>query len=293
MKRIETVQQPTIAKRSEGHVYVLTSPACGHIKIGGTDYAPLKRIQEINNCEPYRALGPWHLHDFRQVADWRKVEASLHYVFRDRLVSHIVGQRELFSLSPQEASKQLEQIDEALLSKKPRVDRMFQQHDLAKFLASLFRSTALLNWLDLQGAWTLSLFPSTSGGRYYTINIGPHEVAYATVPRHLHRPAHMLHMDRLIHDFDIVSDWLKKHDGGIADDNYITALPRSASVHFSGSFKDAQQFLALDGVRRALIAYWTEALVSLQERGKTSVFARHHNWNAVAEIKRRMDRLEM
>ena len=43
-------------------------------------------------------------------------------------------------------------------------------------------------------------------------------------------------------------------------------------------------FLKLDGVRRALFAYWAEALIGLKERGSSSMFARYHNWNAVAEI---------
>ena len=43
---------------AEGHVYVLTSPQSPFIKIGGTTHAPLKRIREINACEPYKSLGP-------------------------------------------------------------------------------------------------------------------------------------------------------------------------------------------------------------------------------------------
>lgn len=51
------------SKSREGHVYVLTSPVSEYIKIGCTDYAPLKRIKEINSCEPYKSLGSWTLHD--------------------------------------------------------------------------------------------------------------------------------------------------------------------------------------------------------------------------------------
>jgi len=40
----------------------------------------------------------------------------------------------------------------------------------------------------------------------------------------------------------------------------------------------------LDGVRRALLAYWSEALTGLRERGSLSLYARHHNYNAVAKI---------
>ena len=108
------------SKNSEGHVYVLVSDVCEYIKIGGTDYAPFKRIREINLSEPYKNLGPWRLHDFRQVADWRSVESALHYTFRSDLVTSIERQKELFSVSPVSASKRLESIDETQVLKNPK-----------------------------------------------------------------------------------------------------------------------------------------------------------------------------
>lgn len=159
-----TVKQNSEVARDEGHVYVLTSPKCEFIKIGGTNYAPLRRIKEINSCEPYKSLGPWTLHDFRQVEGWRNVEYALHYTFRDKLVTSIQGQRELFAVPPAVASKHLDQIDASLVLRKPRVDRMFQDHAFSGFIAQLFRITGILNWLDFQGAWTFALFPSTEGG---------------------------------------------------------------------------------------------------------------------------------
>lgn len=42
--------------------------------------------------------------------------------------------------------------------------------------------------------------------------------------------------------------------------------------------------MKLEGVRRALIAYWSEALIELKERNALSINAKHHNWNAVAEL---------
>lgn len=276
------------SKGREGHIYVLASPVCEYIKIGGTDYAPLKRIKEINSCEPYKSLGPWSLHDFRQVADWRKVEYALHYAFRSKFVKSIKGQKELFSLSAIEASRHLEQIEESQVLKKPKIDRMFQDQDFSQFLARLFRFTAILNWVNFQGAWTFSLFPSTGRGRYYTLNIGSHEVAFATAPANDRAPVHMVHMDRLIHDFKVVSSWIRKRNGGFEDDNYTTGLYRSTSVFFEGNFDIALEFLSLPGVRRAIIAYWTEALIELQEKESLSVFSKHHNWNAVAELKKRI-----
>lgn len=276
---------------AEGHVYVLTSPTCEFIKIGGTDYAPLKRIKEINACEPYKSLGPWSLHDFRQVTDWRKVEYSLHYTFRSKLVSSISGQRELFFISAVEASRLLDDIDESLVLKKPKVDRLFQDEEFSAFLMRLFRFTAILNWINLQGAWTLSLFPSTSGGRYYTLNIGPHEVAFSTISASRSSGFHMLHMDRLIHDFKDVCSWVLRHNGEIRDDSYSMGLQRSTSIAFEGDFTVAMEFLNLNGVRRATIAYWTEALIGLQEKETMSTYAKHHNWNAVAELKKRIARI--
>jgi hypothetical protein len=272
----------------KGYVYILVSPSTKYIKIGGTKYAPFKRIREINTCEPYKSLGPWEAHDFREVSDWQKVEYQLHYTFRSKLVKQVAGQRELFELYPVEASEQLEAIDESMIIKKPKVDRMFQDQEFTHYLAKLFRTTTLLNWFNTQGAWTFSLFPGTSGGRYYTININAHEVAYTTNSPSGEVLFNMLNMDKLIRDFKEVRRWVKKHNGYFRDGVYASSLPRSTSVYFEGSFADAMEFLSLDGVRRAIIAYWTESLVELQEKGNLSLHSKHHNWNAVSELKKRI-----
>jgi hypothetical protein len=283
---LEVKSKPS--KSSEGHVYVLVSDACEYIKIGGTDYAPLKRIREINLSEPYKSLGPWRLHDFRQVADWRSIESALHYTFRSNLIISIERQKELFSVSPVSASKRLDLIDEAQVLKKPKIDRMFQDAEFSAFLGKFFRFTTILNWLELQGAWTFSLFPGTGGGRFYTMNIGPHEVAFATVSSRERRTIHMIHMDRLVYELEEVKVWVSNNNGSFSDDSYKNNLPRSTSVFFEGDFNAALEFLRLPGVRRAIIAYWTEALVELQEKGSLSTYSKHHNWNAVAEIKKRV-----
>src|SRR5690606_9152985 len=106
-----------------------------------------------------------------------------------------------------------------------------------------------------------SLFPSTNGGRYYTLNIGPHEVAFSTSSSPNGNPVHMLLMDSLIIEFPDVQNWLKLRNGEIGHDQYSSALHRAASVFFEGDFNTALEFLALTGVRRALLAYWTEALI--------------------------------
>jgi hypothetical protein len=183
----------------------------------------------------------------------------------------------------------LNQLDPEVILKRPTIDRMFQDVEFSAFILRFFAFTGLLNWIDVQGAWTFVLFPSTVGGRYFTINIGRHEVAFSTFPRGVsHKPIHAIVMDRLIYDFPNVKEWARTRDGGFGDDRYASGLPRSVSVWFCGDFAEALTFLQLDGVRRALIAYWTEALLGLKERGSLSVFSRHHNWNAVAAIRARL-----
>jgi hypothetical protein len=50
--------------------------------------------------------------------------------------------------------------------------------------------------MDVQGAWTFVLFPSTSGGSYFTINIGPHEVAFSTLVKKDQKQENMILVDR-------------------------------------------------------------------------------------------------
>ncbi len=272
-----------------GHVYILVSPRTELIKIGGTGFPPLKRIREINRSQPYCGLGPWRLADFRQVTDWREVEAHLHFAFRSQLAADVVGAKELFRVAPQRVSAFLSDLDPKLIVKRPVIDRMFQDEDFAAYVLRLFAFTGLLQWIDIQGAWTFVLFPATAGGRYYTINIGRHEVAYTTLPRGPGgKPLHAVVMDRLIYDFPKVVRWVERRDGSMRDDPYSSGLPRAVSIDFLGDFAEAHEFLRLDGVRRALIAYWAEALIGISERGVGSTFSRFHNWNAVAEIRARL-----
>ncbi|MFQ5603707.1 MAG: GIY-YIG nuclease family protein [bacterium] len=278
--------------KSVGYIYILTSPKTDCIKIGGTDYPPLKRIKEINTTEPYKSLGPWSIADFRQVNDWRKVEHNLHYTFRSNLDTSIGQQKELFHVPIQDASKKLDEIDPEQIVHKPKIDRMFQDENFLNYVINLFVFTGLMNWLNLQGAWTFVLFPSTSGGRYFTINIGSHEVAFSTLGRKDLKQQNMILVDRLIFDFGQVINWIMRHNGTIEVDHYATALPRSTSIIFEGSFDDVNEFLSLDGVRRALIAYWNEALIKMKEKNTSSVYARYHNWNAVAKLHHRIENME-
>lgn len=279
-------------KNNEGYVYILTSPNSDCIKIGGTDYPPLKRIKEINLSEPYKSLGPWSLVDFRQVTDWRKVEYNLHYTFRSNLNTTIEQQKELFHISVAEVSKLLNEIDPEEVMNKPKIDRMFQDEDFLNYITNLFIFSGLMNWIDIQGSWTFVLFPGTSGGRYFTLNIGPHEVAFSTLGKKDKPQINMILLDRLILDFGEVINWISFHNGTFEVDHYTTALPRSVSITFPGTFEDVNEFLRLDGVRRALIAYWNEALIRMKEKEIMSVYSRFHNWNAIARIHYRIENIQ-
>ncbi len=97
-------------------------------------------------------------------------------------------------------------------------------------------------------------------------------------------------MDKLVYDFPEVGVWLKSHDGGFTEGLYKSALPRATSACFSCEFSEAEKFFMLPGVRRALIAYWTEALIRMRERGTLSFFVKSHNYNAVAQLMERLRR---
>ena len=65
--------------------------------------------------------------------------------------------------------------------------------------------------------------------------------------------------------------------------NYSSA-ERAVIIRFSEDFANAEKILGLPGVRRALIAYWAEALADLRERRTMSVFTRYHSYDAVSEL---------
>jgi hypothetical protein len=110
-------------------------------------------------------------------------------------------------------------------------------------LLNYFYFTGLMNWLDIQGAWTFVLFPGTNGGRYFTINIGPHEVAFSTLKRKSTESIHMILMDKLILDFKDVKNWVKKYKGNIEEEAYDKALPRSVAISFSGNLNSVLELL--------------------------------------------------
>jgi hypothetical protein len=55
-------------------------------------------------------------------------------------------------------------------------------------------------------------------------------------------------------------------------------------INFDEDFASAEKIFSLPGVRRALIAYWAEALADLRQRDAKSVFARYHSYDAVSQL---------
>jgi hypothetical protein len=150
-------------------------------------------------------------------------------------------------------------------------------------LYRLFQLSGLFGHLDIQGAWTLSVLPKTNGGRWFTLNIGPHEVAFSVRKSDKGKFDHYLILDRLILDFPDTIIWVGRHDGAVEEAHYASAQ-RAVSIRFKSDFASAEKIFGLPGVRRALVAYWLEALADLRERQANSVFARYHSYDAVSQL---------
>src|SRR5271166_5557484 len=124
---------------SKGFIYVLVSPKCAFVKIGGTEIPPVVRIREINSSSNYSDTGPWELSDCRYVHDWREVERLMHCRFSDqRHLAENSGARELFRISPAEARSELRQLGPELLVGQDAVEQMFVYPDFALYLEKLF-----------------------------------------------------------------------------------------------------------------------------------------------------------
>jgi hypothetical protein len=151
------------------------------------------------------------------------------------------------------------------------------------YLFRLFELSGLFGNVDIQGAWTLTLLPKTKGGRWFTLNIGSHEVAFSTKSATEGNVQHFIVLDRLILEYPDTVIWIGNRDGSVDVAEYVAA-ERAVVVNFNESFANAERFFALPGVRRALIAYWAEALADLRQRKAKSVYARHHSYDAVSKL---------
>lgn len=267
----------------QGFVYILVSPNSSYIKIGGTERPISQRLRAINGTEAYAGHGPWELSDFLHVSDWRLVEGAMHKHFSKDNIRDVEGTRELFGVAPHTARNRLKETDVALRVGHEKTRKIFQHADLKLFLFRLFQLSGLYGSLDLQGAWTLSILPKTNGGRWFTLNIGPHEVAFTTFKAADGKFEHYIILDRLILEYPETIIWVGKRDGVVQEAAYASAR-RAVIVSFWDNFASAERFFALPGVRRALIAYWSESLADLRERNANSVYARYHSYDAVSEL---------
>jgi T5orf172 domain len=265
-----------------GFVYILISANSDYIKIGRTERPISERLRGVNGGEAYAPHGPWELSDFVHVTDCVVVEGALHRHFRDRNVQ-VDGTRKLFNVAPHEARERLRSISQPLRVDPEKTDQLFRNTHVSLFLFRLFQLSGLYGNLDMQGAWTLSVLPKTNGGRWFTLNIGPHEVAFSTRTPIDNKFEHYLVLDRLILEYPETIMWLGKHRGNVREADY-KAAERALIVSFYDDFAEAERFFTLKGVRRAMVAYWADALANLRERDAKSVYARYHSYDAVSQL---------
>jgi hypothetical protein len=267
----------------QGFVYVLVSPNSNYIKIGGTEKPISERLRGINGTASYSEHGPWELSDFLHVTDWRLVEGVMHRHFQELNVRDVAGAHELFKVPPHEAREKLQSTNDSLRVGHERTDELFSDRSVRLFLFKLFELSGLFGNLDIQGAWTLSVLPKTKGGRWFTVNIGPHEVAFSARKSIEGKFTHYLVLDRLILEYPETIIWIGKREGAVQDAEYVGA-DRAVLINFDEDFANAEKLFGLPGIRRALIAYWAEALADLRQRDARSVYARYHSYDAVSQL---------
>lgn len=272
---------------SRGFVYVMTAPGWAGVKIGRSDRAPQFRARELGSDPVYGRFGIWSVVDYREVGDARATEGALHRAFVADNETDAGSARELFRISPDAAVAALLRTAEADLVGPAPLGRLRLDRDLVAYLHALLRATGLDQFLDCQEMWTFSLYPSTAGGRLFTISIDRHEVAWAAPLRGEGRVRFMLHADILFDDApDETLAWFDTRHGTAEQQPYASGDPRGVNLTWEGDVMAAREVFALPLVRRALIAYWYDALLGLRDRGKRSFFARFHDHNAVQELLR-------
>ncbi len=169
------------------------------------------------------------------------------------------------------------------------IHKLAVEPDYLDYLMSLFQNSGLENFRDIQESWTFSLFPSTSGGRFFTLNIDRHEVAYAQPIRGSEHQFFSIVVDATIRKDREFKGLLRPYAGSIRSTPYVSNWGNAVSVGFEASFDEAIRLFQATAFRRALLAYWYDALLRMRDRGARSLFARFHNYDAVSEIFRHMD----
>lgn len=273
------------AEAAKGFVYVLASEKVSCLKIGLTTDVPHRRIQAINSDQTYGPIGSWSLVDCRRVHDCRRVETLLHERFKESRVTDFARARELFAISKEDACNALAELPESELVGARPVSKLKTSPEILRYLHTLFRSSGLENFFGAQGRWTFTLYPSTgSGDRYFTLNIGAHEVAFSGGDGKYEY--HSLVLDEAVLTDIAAISWLSSRGADIsaAESRYERARPNSVSFIVRASTSEMDVFLRLPGVRRALLAYWYDYLLEMIENDRRSVYGRHHNYTAVSEI---------
>ena len=64
----------------------------------------------------------------------------------------------------------------------------------------------------------------------------------------------------------------------------LNSTERAKELLIEATFEDAERFLLLPGVRRALVAYWQDVLSAMRQNSSKSLFARFHNYDAVQAL---------
>jgi hypothetical protein len=89
----------------------------------------------------------------------------------------------------------------------------------------------------------------------------------------------------LIRDYPETIRWTRNRKG-FTDNLPYSKAEHAVQLQFDAAFGDAEKVFGLRGMRRALIAYWADALADLRERSVNSTYARYHSYDAVAELLR-------
>ena len=270
---------------ASGLVYVLFSPNCRYIKIGGTADTLANRVRGINNSANYGPIGPWTVATCLKVVDWRLIEGKLHNHFSDQKARDVSGTNELFEIQLFDAKDVLEKTDPELRIGIPQSNKLFRDNSFRDYLCKLFEVSGIFGCMDLQGAWAMSLYPSTSGGRYFTLSIGTHEFACSSMNKKFTPDGlHLIVMDQLVCDYPETTKWIEAQGGEVKETTYKSAKDGAVSIYLPGDFSNAEQFLSFRGVRRAIIAYWQDWLSEMRERETKSFFSRHHNYEAAQSL---------
>ena len=273
----------------EGWVYVLGSETHPAHKIGLTTTSPAQRIKEINRDSIYGPYGPWYELDVRKVRNVNAVETSLHRLLNKKRSLRVPRAREVFEITRDEARAALFSIPEAEFTDSVPIQKLLIEPDFLDFLMALFRCSGLENFRDTQESWTFSLYPSTGGGRDFTLNIDRHEVAYAASTDDPKLQVFSIVVDSSIAASREFRRSVKHLCTDISNAPYQSNWGNAAVVGLVAPFDEAARLLVSSVFRRALVAYWYDALLRMRDQDTRSLHAKRHNYGAVSEVFRHME----